>query len=236
MAEKEKLVKSKKRVADHGEVFTAEREVKAMCDLVKEECERIESRFLEPACGNGNFLTEVLSRKLEAAKKVYGKSKSDFSQYSFLAVTSIYGVELLADNAAECRARLYNQYKDFYKATTKEEIPSYLETSIKFVLEHNILCGNALSLKKVDIEQKDTDDPIIFSEWSFVKPGMVKRREFRLDVLLAQDDIKNTSFELFDFSPYSQDYWMPDPVTKELIPKPINEYKACNYLTLGGNE
>ena len=86
MAEKEKLVKSKKRVADHGEVFTAEREVKAMCDLVKEECERIESRFLEPACGNGNFLTEVLSRKLESAKKVYGKSKSDFSQYSFLAV------------------------------------------------------------------------------------------------------------------------------------------------------
>lgn len=141
-------IKSKKRVSDHGEVFTAEREVKAMCDLVKDECDRIESRFLEPACGSGNFLAEVLSRKLEAAKKVYGKSKEDFSQYSFLAVTSIYGVELLSDNAEECRERLYKQYKDFYEATLKEQIPVYLEKSVKFVLEHNILCGNALSLKK----------------------------------------------------------------------------------------
>lgn len=70
-------------MANHGEVFTAEREVKAMCDLVKDECERIESRFLEPACGNGNFLTEVLARKLESVKRIYGKSKSDFEQYSF---------------------------------------------------------------------------------------------------------------------------------------------------------
>ncbi len=236
MGSKEKLVKSKKRVADHGEVFTAEREVKAMCDLVKDECERIESRFLEPACGNGNFLTEVLARKLESAKKVYGKSKSDFSQYSFLAVTSIYGVELLADNTSECRLRLLKQYKDFYEAITKELIPTYLEKSIQFVLEHNILCGNALSLMKVDENQKDTEEPIIFSEWSFIKPGMVKRREFRLDVLLAKQDLKNATLELFNDSPLGADYWMPDPVTKELIPKPINEYKACNYLTLGGNE
>ena len=62
-------IKSRKRVADHGEVFTGEREVNAMLDLVKSETERIESRFLEPACGDGNFLAEILRRKLEAVKK-----------------------------------------------------------------------------------------------------------------------------------------------------------------------
>lgn len=150
-------------------------------------------------------------------------------------MTSIYGVELLSDNAEECRERLYKQYKDFYEATLKEQIPVCLEKSVKFVLEHNILCGNALSLKKVDAKQKDTDEPIIFSEWSFVQPGMIKRRQFRLDVLLAKQEVQNTTLDLFDSSTYSQDYWMPDPVTKELIPKPINEQKACNYLSLGEN-
>lgn len=97
----EKQVKSRQRVADHGEVFTAEREVRAMCDLVKSETERIESRFLEPACGNGNFLAEVLRRKLAVVKSRYGKNPSDYERYSVLAVTSIYGVDILADNAQE---------------------------------------------------------------------------------------------------------------------------------------
>ena len=103
----EMQVKSKKRVVDHGEVFTAEREVKAMCDLVKQETERIESRFLEPACGNGNFLAEVLSRKLVVVKKRYGKSCSEYEKYAVLAVSSLYGVDILEDNVAECRERLY---------------------------------------------------------------------------------------------------------------------------------
>ncbi|WP_293693396.1 hypothetical protein [uncultured Phascolarctobacterium sp.] len=104
----ERQVKSKERVANHGEVFTAEREVKAMCDLVKTETERIESRFLEPACGTGNFLAEVLSRKLAVVKNRYGKSPFDYERYSVLAMTSLYGVDILADNAQECRERLYD--------------------------------------------------------------------------------------------------------------------------------
>ena len=75
-------VKSKKRVADHGEVFTAEREVNAMLDLVKQETERIDSRFLEPACGDGNFLTEVLKRKLIVVENRYRKSQLEFERYS----------------------------------------------------------------------------------------------------------------------------------------------------------
>lgn len=229
-------VKSRKRVADHGEVFTAEREVKAMCDLVQDECNRIESRFLEPACGNGNFLAEVLDRKLNAAKRMYGRNASDFEQYSFLALTSIYGVELLQDNAEECRARLFNQYKDFYEATVKTSISEKLKKAAKLILQKNILCGNALSLKKVDSKQNDLDEPIIFSEWSFVKPGMIKRRDFRLDVLLAKEDVQNQTLDLFDDSPQGQNYWMPDPISKELIPKPIKEYPVCHFLSVGDEE
>ena len=65
---RERQVKSRARVADHGEVFTADREVNAMLDLVKQDTERVDSRFLEPACGDGNFLAEILRRKLQAAR------------------------------------------------------------------------------------------------------------------------------------------------------------------------
>lgn len=102
-----KQVKSRQRVADHGEVFTAEREVKAMCDLVLPETQRIDSRFLEPACGDGNFLAEVLSRKLAVVRKKYRRSTIDYEMNSLLAVSSLYGVDILADNVAACRERLY---------------------------------------------------------------------------------------------------------------------------------
>ena len=108
-------VKSKKRVAEHGEVFTAEREVKAMCDLVKDETERIDSRFLEPACGEGAFLTEILRRKLAVVKRQYGKSAADYEHYSVVAVTSLYGVEILEDNAEACRRNLYEIWDSEYR-------------------------------------------------------------------------------------------------------------------------
>src|SRR5690554_6185883 len=111
-----KQVKSKKRVADHGEVFTAEREVNAMLDLVKDETERIDSRFLEPACGDGNFLAEILRRKLSVVNKQYGKNLPDYERYSILALSSIYGVDLLEDNIEDCRERLYDIWeKDYLK-------------------------------------------------------------------------------------------------------------------------
>ena len=85
-----KQVKSRERVAAHGEVFTAEREVKAMCDLVKPETERIDSRFLEPACGDGNFLAEILTRKLACEQiRKYRKSSYDWERNSLLALGSL---------------------------------------------------------------------------------------------------------------------------------------------------
>ena len=134
-----KQVKSKKRVADHGEVFTNEREVNAMLDLVKHETERIDSRFLEPACGNGNFLAEVLRRKLKVVDQRYGNNQMDWERYAVIAVSSIYGVDILEDNAKECRERLYTIFDDFYTVLFKEKCKEECRRSIRFLFDRNIL-------------------------------------------------------------------------------------------------
>ena len=179
-------IKSKERVASRGEVFTAEREVKAMCDLVKDECERIDSRFLEPACGNGNFLAEILSRKLAVVTKKYAKNPVEWKKNSFIAVSSLYGIDIMSDNAAECRQRLFSLWQSANKDTTNSED---LEKSIRFVLSKNICVGNALTLKTVDEAQKDTKNEIIFSEWSFIG-DMLKRRDFSFNALVNQEYFK----------------------------------------------
>ena len=139
-------VKSRQRVQDHGEVFTNEREVNAMLDMVKQETERIESRFLEPACGDGNFLAEVLRRKLAVVNARYRRSLSEYEKYLFIAVGSIYGVELLHDNAVTCRERLFSIVEgDYLRVCRKKPTPGFLD-AIRFVLNRNILNGNALSL------------------------------------------------------------------------------------------
>ena len=156
----EKQVKSKQRVADHGEVFTAEREVNAMLDLVKQETERIESRFLEPACGEGAFLTEILRRKLAVVKKRYGKSPFDYERYAVLAVSSIYGVDILADNAEVCRSNLFDIWNREYTENAKSQANDDCRKIVRFILKKNILCGDALTMLQAD------GSPIIFAEWS----------------------------------------------------------------------
>jgi hypothetical protein len=145
-----KQVKSKKRVADHGEVFTNEREVNAMLDLVKHETERIDSRFLEPACGNGNFLAEVLRRKLKVVDQRYGNIQMDWERYAVIAVSSIYGVDILEDNAKECRERLYIIFDDFYTALFMDKCKDECRRSIRFLFDRNILWGDALDFTNKD--------------------------------------------------------------------------------------
>lgn len=186
--DKSKQVKSKKRVADHGEVFTAEREVNAMLDLVKTETERIDSRFLEPACGDGNFLAEILRRKLAVVKKKYKRSPTDFEKYSVLAVTSVYGVDILQDNAEACRERLYKIWDKEYKAVCKKEVNEDCRKSVRFILQKNIVCGNALSLMCVDENGSDTDKPIIFSEWAFITGYQLQRSDYTFEKLMKGDD------------------------------------------------
>lgn len=183
-----KQVTSRQRVADHGEVFTAEREVKAMCDLVKQETERIDSRFLEPACGDGNFLSEILTRKLVIVKKKYKKSTLDYEKNAILALSSIYGVDILLDNAIACRERLFSIWDNEYKAVCRKECNEEARAAAMFILSRNIVCGNALSLRCVDENGNDTTEPIVFSEWAFITGSQMQRKDYTFDELLNGDD------------------------------------------------
>ena len=219
-------VKSKKRVADHGEVFTAEREVNAMLDLVKQETERIESRFLEPACGDGNFLAEILRRKLTVVKKQYGKSPFDYEKFSVIAVSSIYGVELLADNAQQCRERLFDIWDQEYSSNCKKETSNECRDAVHFILKRNILCGNALDLRDA------SGNPIIFSEWTLQNGTMFKRKDYRLDVLLNEHPdpgMYSSQLTLFSDDASTYDNWMLDEETNTVIPRPVKEYPLVDY-------
>ena len=173
--------KSKQRVADHGEVFTAEREVKAMCDLVKQETERIESRFLEPACGNGNFLAEILSRKLAVVKS---------------------------------RSRLFVLWDEAYTANNRQAADDQCREAVRFILEKNILCGDALTLRQAD------GSPIIFAEWSFVTGNQIKRRDFALDELL-NGHAEQMTLDMVG--------WEYDEEVQAFIPAPIREFPLTDY-------
>ena len=189
----ESQIKSRERVAKRGEVFTAEREVNAMLDLVKPETERLDSRFLEPACGTGNFLAEILRRKLEVAKRASIPPRKrrvhpeTFERNSLVVLTSLYGVELLMDNVVECRDRLFRQWAEAHAQVCGSPAGDKLLKAARVILEKNIVCGNALSMKRVDGEANDTDEPIVFSEWAFIGEYKVKRTDYRFDRLLAGD-------------------------------------------------
>lgn len=229
----EKQVKSKQRVADRGEVFTAEREVKAMCDLVADECNRIDSRFLEPACGNGNFLAEIITRKLAVVSSKYKKSSYDWERYSLLVLGSIYGVDIMADNAAECRKRLFEIWNKEYKKACKYDCNEDTVKSAEYILSQNIVCGNALSMMCVDENGNDTDEPIIFPEWTYLQnDAFMHRQDFRFDVLLKEndnEDMYSSQLSLFADDAMGTDNWMIDPETNESVPKPVKTYNNIHY-------
>lgn len=206
-------VKSKQRVADHGEVFTSEREVNAMLDLVKQETERIDSRFLEPACGTGNFLVEILNRKLAIVESRYKNSQLEWERYAVIAVSSIYGVDILQDNVEECRERLFRIFDKIYTRLFKENCKAECRASIRFILVRNILWGDALSLKTPN----EKAEPIIFSEWSAVNGSMIKRRDFMLSYLLEESQLTLFSDE-------------NDPA---YISEPVKEFPLIHFLELG---
>lgn len=195
-----KQIVSKQRVEDHGEVFTNKREVDAMLDLVKHETYRIESRFLEPACGTGNFLAEVLDRKLTVVTSRYGRSEADWDRYAIIAASSIYGIDILQDNVNKCRERLLKPF---------EKCRSEVKRSIKYIFDRNIVCGDALSFKG-----------IIFSEWSPIGSGL-KRRDFAFHELIAQSAILDSPL----FSDLGDDVFIPDPVKDYPV---INIFKIAD--------
>lgn len=197
-------VVSKQRVTDHGEVYTHEREVGAMLDLVRNETERIESRFLEPACGVGNFLAEVLARKLKVVRTKYKRSQLEYERYAVLAVSSIYGIDILEDNVQICGQRLYAIFDEQYSALFKEDCKHDCREAVRFILKKNIIWGDALTLQTVG----DSPHPITFSEWSPINGSNMKRRDFTFHELLAPGEAR----ELPLFSDMGEDAFVPEPV------------------------
>ena len=205
------LIKSKQRVADHGEVFTPPWLVEKMLDLVKSETERIDSRFLEPACGSGNFLLPVLKRKLAAVDKRYKSSEFERHQHALLGLMCIYGVELLRDNAEECRNNLLEVFRSHLKLAPE----SNLVTAARAVLAANIVQGDALSLKNHEGE------PIVFPEWSYLGKGLFKRRDFKYDELLQLSSFgEGTLFESLE---------------ADEIFAPVKDYPAMNISDMVNN-
>lgn len=164
------LVKSKQRVADHGEVFTPPWLVEAMLDLVKGETERIDSRFLEPACGNGNFLVQILRRKLAAVELKYGQSDFERRHYALLALMCVYGIELLPDNIADCRANLLEIFADYLDLKPSDD----LYRAASYVLSQNLVHGDAMKMRAAD------GSAILFAEWGYLGKGKFQRRDFSL--------------------------------------------------------
>ncbi|TFB99764.1 SAM-dependent DNA methyltransferase [Cryobacterium sp. MDB2-10] len=187
MTPPEKLVKSRRRVAEHGEVFTPAWLVQEMLDLVKSETERIDSRFLEPACGSGNFLIPILERKLAVVQTRYGSSEFERRHYALLALMCVYGIELLPDNAAECRSRLLSTFATFLNL---ERADAWWRCAER-VLALNIIEGNALTVTASDGEH------ITFPQWSYLGRGKFQRRDFRYDALSQQSSTQGTLMEDF---------------------------------------
>lgn len=208
-----KQVKTKKRVADHGEVFTSDREVNAMLDLVKQETERIDSRFLEPACGNGNFLAEVLKRKLIVVENRYRSSQLEWERNSLIAISSIYGVDILEDNTLECQERLFAIFSKIYVDNFGINAKIELLKSIKFILKRNILWGDAL-----DFTNPVTKKPIVFSEWSMINENMLKRRDYVFKFLVEQTH----QFSMFN-----------DEGNAAAIDEPVKDFPPIHFLKLG---
>lgn len=167
------FTKSKQRIADHGEVFTPAWLVETMLDLVKGESERIDSRFLEPACGSGNFLVQILGRKLVAVETKFGKSDFEKQHYALLALMCLYGIELLPDNIIECRANML----EIFAAQLNVDESDGLYRAASYVLSQNLVRGDALTMLSHD------GKPITFAEWGYLGKGKFQRRDFRFDVL-----------------------------------------------------
>lgn len=216
-------VKSRQRVADHGEVFTNIREVNAMLDLVKQETERIESRFLEPACGTGNFLSEILKRKLNVVKARYQKSQFEFEFNSIIAISSIYGIDILEDNVSECRRRLYNIFdSEYYTPLYKDKCKAECRNSAQYILSLNIVWGDALTMKSA----AEPERPIVFPEWSPLNSNTLQRRDFSYSMLVPSHSSGSSADEPDIFGMISE------KGEDVYIPTPEKTYRPRHFLAL----
>lgn len=204
---------SKQRVADHGEVFTPASMVAAMLDLVKDESERIDSRFLEPACGSGNFLVPVLKRKLATVHVHYGKNDFEKRHQALLALMSIYGIELLEDNVVQCRENLLEVFSRYLEVQSGDE----WYAAAANVLAANIVHGDALTMTMQGVKQR----PISFPDWSYLGKGTYRRRDFRFDTLTQM-------------SSFGQEDTLFADLGKHEIFTPVKDFPPLSFRDIAG--
>jgi hypothetical protein len=223
--------RSRERVVDHGEVYTSPREVNAMLDLVKNETERIDSRFLEPACGHGNFLEAILVRKLDVVERRYKKSQREFESQGLIALASIYGIDKLEDNVIDARRRLFQLFLDRYTRLFRNSLEGRYLDSLRYVLERNVIHGDALTLRTIPTEPspetqngrptldslRNEGKPILFSHWSLIDPARVKRHDYLFEHLVNR---------IGDGPLFS------DQGEEAFIPKSVAEFKPVHYLEI----
>lgn len=214
------MSKTRQRIIDHGEVFTPPELVNDMLDLVAHECERIDSRFLEPACGDGNFLAEVLRRKLATVDKKHVRNKDKWERDAILSVCSLYGIDLLADNIEECRDRLLRIAQDRYEERFKTGLSDAAVRSLAYILSKNIVQGDALTLCT------SAGKPIIFPEWSPINGTLIKRRDFKFDHLLEHARYTSKTHRTL-FSDLGEEVFSPLPVA---------DFPPCHYLKVADAE
>lgn len=219
----ETLIKSKERVTESGEVFTAKREVNAMLDLVKQETERIESKFLEQACGDGNFLAEILERKLRIVETRYRKSQLEYERNAVSAVSSLYGIDILPDNIEDCRKRLFAIFERAYDRLYPKTAKAECKRAVRFILSLNIICGDALTLKTVGNKHQ----PIVFPQWSFpFHDSRIKRCDWMYEELMPPD--KDDAMNLFAAPPLVSDLG-----EKVFLPKMLKDYPLVHFMKIG---
>lgn len=212
-----KQIKSKLRVEEFGEVNTSEEEVNAMLDLVQQETDRMDSRFFEPACGDGNFLIEVLNRKLEVLVKNYKKNQYEFERNAIVVIGSIYGIDIIEDNAINARNRMNNKLLNIYEKYFKKNINKNFIKSVKFIIEKNIIHGDALTLKDIL-----NNSPVIFCEWGIIN-SKIKRRDFALSELLAYSPFKEGNL----FSDIGEDIFIPKPLKEHSLVDFDKTFETC---------
>lgn len=202
----------RQRIIDHGEVFTPPELVNQMLDLVSHECERVDSRFLEPACGDGNFLAEVLRRKLLTVDKKHARNREKWELEAILSVCSLYGIDLLPDNITACRDRLLKVVSETYAARFNAPLPEPVARAATYILSQNIVQGDALHMRTAE------SSPIVFPEWSPLGRARLNRRDYAYDELASQNDFALSSQE----NDLGQRIFPP--------PKPVADYPPCHYL------
>lgn len=209
------LIRSRERVAEHGEVFTPPSMIEAMLGLVKDETERIDSKFLEPACGSGNFLVQILRRKLAAVEIKYGRSDFEKRYFALFALMCCYGIEILPDNIKECRANMRDIFSDFLQLSETDEMLG----AATYVLSQNIVQGDALAMRN------QYGEPITFAEWGYLGQGRFQRRDFRFDALtqsaaFSAEDSLFAHLGRHDIFTPSQTY--PPMSVRDLLKEPVS--------------